>query len=200
MLVCIDESGSIGSGGGRYFVITAVLIDNPKRVKNLVRHFCSRKGIQEIKGSQLHFPERQELLNKLNSKNDYAVVYIVLDKQHFKRKDMLGQNVLFNYLAGHICEYILKNDREYTLCFDNRTVKTDSKYSLSDYLKAKTLEWDVAANFDAHFCESKSHRGIQIADLISNTIFQSYATNKKHFYKQLKIVKSIRFPYQHFGK
>ena len=86
------------------------------------------------------------------------------------------------------------------LCFDNRTVKTTSKYALPEYLMTKCLEWDVTIQVNSCFYESHQHRGIQIADLLSSTIFQSYKNETKHFYNQLKIKKSIKFPYQHFGK
>lgn len=200
-MICIDESGNSGPGGGRYFVIAAVEADNPKRLKNLVKHFCAQHKVDEIKGGLLKVPDRQELLNSLNSVQDYKISYLVLDKAHFQRKDMLGQNVLFNYLASFVCEDIFKRATEdIVLCFDNRTVKTSSKYSLPDYLKIRSIEWNVPYKINTCFYESHSHRGIQIVDLVANTIFQSYRYGNQHFYKQLNIIKSIKFPYQQFGK
>lgn len=200
-MICIDESGNSGQGGGRYFVIAAIQADNPKRLKNIAKRFCVNCGMKEIKGSLLKFPERQALLNSLNRVQDYRVSYLVLDKHHFYRKDMFGQNVLFNYLASFVCEDLLKQSQsDVTLCFDNRTVRTASKYSLPDYLKTKLLEWNIMNNIEVCFYESHSHRGIQIADLVANTIFQRYTYGKDHFYKQLNIRKSIKFPYQQFGK
>lgn len=200
-MICIDESGNSGYGGGRYFVVAAIKFGNPNRIKNLVKHFCARHKIKEIKGSLLKLPERQLLINSLNYADDYKVWYLVLDKTHFQRKDMFGQNVLFNYLSSFVCEEIFKQATgDITLCFDSRTVKTGSKYSLPDYLRAKSIEWNVPHKISVHFPESQSHRGIQMADLIANTIFRSYRDNKLHFYNQLKIAKSIKFPYQQFGK
>jgi len=200
-MICIDESGDSGDKGGRYFVIAAVESSNPKRLKNLVKHFCAQKKIKEIKGSLLEVPERQALLNSLNYADDYQVSYLILDKKHFQRKDILGQNVLFNYLASFVCEDIFRRaTSEITLCFDNRTVRTTSKYSLPDYLKAKSIEWNVVHNINVHFPESHDHTGIQITDLIANTIYRSYKYNQPHFYKQISILKSIKFPYQQFGK
>lgn len=199
-MICFDESGNSGYGGGRYFVIVAVEADNPNRLKNLAKRFCARKGLPEIKGSELKFPDRQALINTLTHIQDYRVSYLVLDKEHYQRKDMLGQNVLFNYLASFVCEDIFRNaSSDIELCFDNRTVKTGSKYSLPDYLKAKSIEWNIPHKIGVSFHESHCHRGIQIADLVANTIFQKYRYGNEHFYKQLNVVKSIKFPYQHFG-
>lgn len=200
-MICIDESGDTGKNGGRYFVIAAIEMSNPKRLKNIVRKFCIKRGLTEIKGTFLRVPERQELINKLNRIDDYSITYLVLDKENFKRKDMLGQNILFNYLSSFVFQDIFKktDKQEICLCFDNRTVKTSSKFSLPDYLMTKTIEWNIEKDIKFNFCEPKSHRGIQVADLVANTIFQHYRYNQDHFYKQLKIRKSIKFPYQQFG-
>ena len=200
-MICIDEAGNTGTGGGRYFVIAAIEASNPSRLKNIVKHYCATTGSTEIKGTLLKVPERQDLINKLNSVKDYQISYIVLDKTHFQRKDMLGQNVLFNYLSTFVLEDIFKRATgDITLCFDNRTVKTTSKHSLPDYLKIKSIEWNVTKRIDVCFYESNQHRGIQIADLIANTLFQKYKYNTEHFYSQLNIKKSVKFPYLHFGK
>lgn len=199
-MIYVDESGNSGYAGGRYFVIAAIETDNPNRLKNFAKRFCARRGLIEIKSSELKFPERQVLINTLTHIQDYKIHYLVLDKKHYQRKDMLGQNVLFNYLASFVCENIFKSaSSDIELCFDNRTVKTGSKYSLPDYLKAKSIEWNVPYKINVTFHESHCHRGIQVADLVANTIFQRYRYGNEHFYKQLNIIKSIKFPYQQFG-
>lgn len=200
-MICFDESGSLGKGCGRYFVIAALETTNPKRLKNIVQRFTLKHSLPEIKGTELSVPLRQELLNSLNEQDDYALSYIILDKTHFHRKDMLGKNILFNYLSQFVCEDIFKESTaDIHLCFDNRTVKTTSKHALPEYLATKCIEWDVEQQLQVQFFESHQHRLIQIADLLSNTIFQSYKHNNKHFYNQVNVKKSIKFPYQQFGQ
>jgi len=200
-MVCFDESGNLGGGRGRYFVIVALQTTNPKRLKNIVQRFTLKQSLSEIKGTELSVTQRQDLINELNQKNDYEVSYIILDKVHFQRKDLLGKNILFNYLSAFVCEDIFKASTEnILLCFDNRTVKTTSKHALPEYLGTKCIEWDVKNQLNVQFYESQNHRLIQIADLLSNTIYQSYNNSTKHFYNQINIKKSIKFPYQHFGQ
>ncbi len=200
-MICVDESGNLGAKGYRYFVIVALESSNPNRLKNIVKKYNKKHSCDEIKGSLLSVPQRQELINSLNTKDDYSVSYIILDKAHFQRKDILGKNILFNYLTSFLFEDIFKNSaNDILLCFDNRTVKTTSKHALPEYLMTKCIEWDVRIQVNTCFYESQQHRGIQIADLLSSTIFQSYKNGTKHFYSQLKIKKSIKFPYQQFGK
>lgn len=200
-MICIDESGDLGRGG-RFFVIASVQMDNSKRLKNLVKNFCTENSVSEIKGSLLTVPERQSLINGLNYKRDYHISYLVFDKKNFHRKDILGKNILFNYLSSFLFEKICRshNSNEIDICFDNRTVKTKAKHALPEYLKTKMLEWDIEKDVNISFSESHSHKGIQIADLIANTIFQRYKNNKRHFYNQLNIKESIKFPYKTFGQ
>jgi len=200
-MICFDESGNLGAGRGRYFVIAALETSNPKRLKNIVQRFTLKYSLPEIKGTELSVPQRQELLNSLNAAQDYEVSYIILDKVHFQRKDILGKNILFNYLSSFVCEDIFRGSTgNILLCFDNRTVKTTSKHALPEYLATKCIEWDVRNQLQVLFYESHQHRLIQIADLLSNTIYQCYNNQTNHFYNQINIKKTIKFPYQQFGQ
>lgn len=114
-MICIDESGNLGSGG-RYFVISAIESENPKRLKNIAKRFCADLGVDEIKGTLLRFPQRQGLINKLSSKDDYDISYLVFDKNNFRRTDMLGRNVLFNYLVSFVCESIFNEASGILFC------------------------------------------------------------------------------------
>ncbi len=199
----IDESGNLGRGGGRFFVITAVRYLDDKRIKNFVKRYKSKKQIPEIKGQRINFNDRQDLINKLNSKNDYLISYIVLDKKNLNNHKLFeDNNILFNYLCSFLFKKILKNNEEDVhLCFDNRTVKVKSGNSLLDYLKIKAYtKWNYLGNLSVSYWDSKSNNCIQMSDLISNTIFRRYSNNKIHFYNQINIAEKIRFPHNNFGK
>ena len=199
-MIFIDESGDLGCNGSRYFVIAAVEIDRPKRLKNLAKHFCASRGIDEIKGTNLRFPERQMLINGVSRQNDYKVHYLVLDKQGMLNKHPFGQNIIFNYLTALVCESIIKNaSGEIRFCFDNREVRTDSKQSLPDYLKAKAIEWHITQNINVSFHNSCENRGVQIADLVANTIFRKYERGKDDLYNMLNIKKSTKIVFHSSG-
>lgn len=198
-MICIDESGNLGRKG-RYFIIAVLESSNKKRIKNIARRFLAKNGFDEIKGTLLTFTQREKILNSLNNADDYKVSYLVLDKNNLRRKELLGSNILFSYLCSYVLKKtIIQNNDEKKICFDNRTVRTESKHSLPDYLKLKALEWETDNKVDVEFFESESHYGIQIADVIANTIYRKYKKNKNHFYNQINIENSVKFPYKTFG-
>lgn len=92
----IDESGDLGSKG-RYFVITLLASQKNKRISNFMRKFCAKNSLQEVKASQLSFPQKQFIFNKLCSANDYTISYIVADKFNIDNKKILeDKNLCYN--------------------------------------------------------------------------------------------------------
>lgn len=202
MEIHIDESGNLGTSG-RYFVIAMIQLLNKKRIKNFIRNYNKEKDIVEAKGQVMTIEDRQNLLNKLSSRDDYFISYIVLDKTKVTHKKLFeDKNILFNYLCSFLFRKTIKNCTEdISLYFDNRTVKVKSGNSLKDYLKIKAYtEWNFSNELNVFYLDSKTNYGIQMVDIISNTIFRKYMNGKDHFYNRLKISESIRFPQNNFGQ
>lgn len=198
----IDESGDLGPNKG-YFVITMVKFLNKKRIKNLLKRYNLKKGLEEAKGQVMDFSDRQSLLNKLSSKDDHFISYIVLDKKNLAHKKLFeDNNILFNFLCSFLFRRTIKNcPDDVNIIFDNRTVKVESGNSLKDYIKIKAYtEWNFSNDLNTIYVDSKSNYCIQMVDIISNTIFRKYTHGKEHFYKILKISESIRFPQNTFSK
>jgi len=202
MEIFIDESGNLGKKG-RYFVITMVHLLKKKRIKNFLRNYAIKKGVGEVKGDVMEFSDRQSLLQKLSSKDDYFVSYIVLDKKNLANKKLFeDKNILFNYLCKFLFKKTIKNCQEdVTLYFDNRTVKVRSGNSLMDYLRTEAYTtWNFQKNLNVVYCDSKTNYCIQMIDIISNTIYRKYTNGHEHFYNMLNINESIRFPQATFNK
>lgn len=198
----VDESGNLGKKD-RFFVIVSVHFLNKKRIKNFLKRYTQKRNIAEAKGQVMNFKDRQYLLKKLSTKDDHFISYIVLDKQNLtKRKLFDDKNILFNYLCSFLFRRTIKNCQEsISISFDNRTVKVASGNSLKEYLKIKAYaEWNFLNNLNIYHFDSKSNYCIQMADIISNTIFRKYNNEKDHFYNLLKIRESIRFPQNTFGE
>jgi len=202
MEIYIDESGNLGKSN-RYFVIAMVKFLNKKRIKNFLRKYTKKLKIGEAKGQIMPFADRQLLLNKLASKDDHFISYIVLDKNKVINSKLFeDKNILFNYLCSFLFKRTVKNcDQDITLYFDNRTVKVESGNSLKDYLKIKAYtSWNFQHELNTEYQDSKSNYCIQMVDIISNTIYRKYTNEKDHFYNKLKISESIKFPHNTFGQ
>jgi hypothetical protein len=204
MQIYLDESGNLGKKG-RYFVIACLLPPTTNRIKNLVKRSRIAYGINEpldeLKGKDLAFEQRQHFLNRLTSFDDFRFSYIIVDKQYFKPE--LPDAIRFNYLTGLLVEPIIKqaNENIEIIC-DNRNIAVRSGNSLKDYLRIKAAwDWKSNHNIDLYYADSKTCNHLQCIDVISNTIYGNYALHHSHCYNIICSHKKhgIRFPYQKFG-
>lgn len=217
----IDESGNLGTGMGRYFLICALEVDLTlknaisKRAGRVICRFKQKNDIPkitELKGSRLKDDDRLELLDKILFKG-IKVRYIVLD---LKQTTMLlaksdDKNACFNYLIQLIVKRIVeeyKDVEKINLYLDNRSVKIGNRLSLKPYLYNKlVLEQLETKNnvkrieFDINYFESESYYLIQWADIVANSLYKKYNSNNEKFYAKIKpyIVYESRFPSKKFG-
>ena len=218
----IDESGNLGTGSGRYFLICALEIDNDlkstisKRAGRIICRFKENNNINkatELKGTKLNDISRNELIDKILYKG-VKVRYIVLD---IKQTTMLlkkadDKNACFNYLIQLIVKKVLyeyPDIKKVNLYLDNRSVKIGNRLSLKPYLYNKLVleQLETKANvqrieFSINYLESESCYLIQWADIIANSLYKKYESNNELFYKKIKpyIIFESKFPSKKFGK
>lgn len=218
----IDESGNLGSGMGRYFLICALEIDKKnakaisKRAGRVINRYKINKGINktsELKGWSLKANDRLCLINSIIFKN-VKIRYVVLDKNNttmiLKKSD--DKNACYNYLIQLIVKNIIKDYKdikEININMDNRTVKIGNRLFLKPYLYNKLVIEQLekkknikSISFNINYYESNNNYLIQWADIISNSLYKKYNSNDETFYKVLKkkIVYQSKFPSKRFGK
>lgn len=218
----IDESGNLGTGMGRYFLICALEVDCDmklsisKRAGRIICRFKQKNNIPkttELKGFRLTKEKRNELLDKILYKGIKAR-YIVLD---LKQTTMLlakpdDKNACFNYLIQLITKKIIQenpNIEKISLYLDNRSVKIGNRLSLKPYLYNKLVLEQLESKstvkrieIETNYLESESCYLIQWADIVANSLYKKYNSSEEIFYKKIKpyIVFESRFPSKNFGK
>ena len=218
----IDESGNLGTGMGRYFLICALEVDSKikssivKRAGRVICRFKEKNNIPkttELKGFGLNEEKRNELLDKILYRG-IKVRYIVLDLNQttmlLKKAD--DKNECFNYLIQLIVKQIITefpNIEKINLFLDNRSVKIGNRLSLKPYLYNKlVLEQLETKNnikrieFNITYLESESCYLIQWADIVANSLYKKYNSNIESFYDKIKpyIIFESKFPIKQFGK
>lgn len=218
----IDESGNLGHGEGRYFLICALDILEEKkktitrRAGRVIEKYKQNRNIhksKEIKGWQLKEEGRKELISKILD-HDVKVRYIVLDKLYttilLQKAD--DKNACYNYLIQLLVKRIIEINEDLetiNLYLDNRSVKVGNRLSLKPYLYNKLVleqleeKIDVKRiEFNINYLESKTCYLIEWADIISNSLYKKYNRNEFQFYYQIKpyIIYENKFPTKNFGK
>jgi hypothetical protein len=207
MQIYIDESGNLGKKT-RFFVLASLIPNKPKRIKNIIKRSCVKFGsgdsiLDEIKASCLSFPEKQNILMKLNKKDDFTCSYIVADKKYIIPEILQDKNICYNYLAYHLLRPIIRGvDDDIQVILDNHTIKVSSINSLSDYIKIEAYtKWGFKKNITFEYHDSKEYKNLQAIDVIANTIYGRYNYNAQHLYNLLntKFIHCIKFPYKKFN-
>lgn len=204
MQIYLDESGNLGEQG-KYFVIACLIPPQSNRLKNLVKRcrvsFGDGQPLDELKGFNLTFEQRQYFLNRLVAAKDFGFAYIVADKRHLRPG--LADAVCYNYLTGHLLKPIIKraNENVEIIC-DNRNIAVASGNSLKEYLQIKAaFEWGCGHIVTLRYLDSSECNHLQCVDVISNTVYGHYALDKSHCYRIIESQRlhGIHFPYQKFG-
>lgn len=199
--VFVDESGDMGTKE-RYFVIAMLVPQKSKRIANFMKNFCIKNNLEEVKASQLSFPQKQEIFSRLTSANDYTISYIVADKNNVDNKKLFeDKNLFYNYLFSYLIKKTIKSANEdICILLDNHSTKVKSINSLCDYIKIKAFtQWNYQNDLHISYVDSKNSKTVQAADVIANAIYAHYIYNKDHFYNMLTISESIKFPQSKFN-
>ena len=207
----IDESGSIHPTSeklNRYFIIGIVIPKDLKRLKRVYKTFI-RKNINdlknldtdgkmfnkdghfvELKGSSMDKKMKLSFMKFFCQNNLFEVRYIILDNNVLEKRFIKNKARTFNYLIKIFLINSIKKkyieDNQIYLQIDERNVKTDSKFSLEDYLNQELLLNDnLIENVQVQYFDSSQNCFIQIADVFSNIMYSNLIT-KGSYEKELE--------------
>lgn len=212
----VDESGNLGRGG-KYFVLAAIVYNNQngkKRIKRLIRKeqqlVAKEKHvaeIAEIKSYSLSFEQRQRILNKIVSRADVDIYYLVVYKNNVT---LLNQerpkNLVYNYFAKLLTDMIFaKYNDDFEIIFDQRSTCVKSMNSLPDYITISAYLHH--ANIDKNKTvsvvqrDSKTLNNLQAADVIAGTVYHAYTYGHTHFLETMRprIINMDEFPRGNFN-
>lgn len=214
----IDESGSIHPTSeklNRYFIIGIVIPKDSKQLKKVYKTFI-RKNIDELKrldtdnkmfdkngkfvelkGSSMNKVMKLNFIEFFCKNNLFEVRYIILDNNLLEERFIKNKARTFNYLLKiFLINSINKKyieDKQIFLQIDERNVKTDSKYSLEDYLNQELLLNDnLIETVQVQYFDSSQNCFIQIADVFSNIMYSNLIT-KGGYQKELEQLQQDKY-------
>lgn len=175
MHVFCDESGGTGRDDSLFLTAAAPLsADEAARVMKKFRKATGMRG--EIKGSRLTFKQRNLFFDLLNSSTDAPIGVAYCD----------GHSPLGNWALGSIKEQDLWAELliESVLLIGKGnfiTVSADRRYHgsqahrLRDHIGTSIANIVGANRVQVQFVDSENSNGIQIADIVANTVYRILA-------------------------
>ena len=184
--IYIDESGDLGEGysGSKYFVIAAIIVDNPKNINRIIKWAKNKYNPivgrdLEIKGNKTNRNVIKKILKKINNV-DYEVFAIYLDKQNlYTIPYFYNHNSLYDTLASKLAEKIIINSPT-DIIVDKSKSKQEEILNFNEKFSSSLNNTNNFLININHF-NSLNYKGLQIADLIAWSIFQSLEHDNSEF-------------------
>ena len=146
---------------------------NLKKLKNI--------GLDsEIKSYDMIETEKIKIFNKIQDINTFHGCVKVFDKKYM-RKEIIDSNIFFNYAVKVLIQDCILPELnlqentepiEFIISIDNRNIRVGELNNLETYLKTEFCIYED--DFSIKYYDSKTNYGIQLADLIVNTFYNSY--------------------------
>ncbi|MBQ6099845.1 MAG: DUF3800 domain-containing protein [Methanobrevibacter sp.] len=181
--IYIDESGELAKQTD-YFVFGAIITNAPKEIDNLIKktrkNYKKQLGnISEIKGYTTDDYILKKILKKLNN-TDCRVVGIILDKKNiYKVRHSYDYNILYDTLASKLAQEISINNST-SIIVDKCKNK---KEEINNFNKQFTSNLNNSKNHsvDIKHANSIHYSGLQMADIMAWSIFQSVERDNSEF-------------------
>ena len=195
--IFIDESGDLGGkkSSSNYFVMAGIKVDDYKKLDRIIRKTrnSTKKNIisNEIKGNNLPKYIKIKILKKLNNIN-YEIFIIVFEKRNrHKISSGYDNKELYDVLASELAKLICIDDP--TFIFIDKSKNKQEEITRFNKKFLKNLNNLKNYPVSLMHVDSVNYKGLQVADLISWSIFQNVEKNDTEFTdliknKRLKIV------------
>lgn len=188
--IFIDESGDLGfkDSSSNYFILVAIEVSNPKKLDNLVKNTYRKYKRRIYKSNELKATKtpndiNKDVISKLD-KVDYNVFAIVFEKSKIHKFDFQkDKNILFDILASKLANLIDINDKTIVIVDKNKNQSQIKNFNKSFNNHLKNSEGYPISFIHAN---SINYKGLQIADLLSWSIYQKYENKNDEFEKLIK--------------
>ncbi len=203
IFVYLDESGSIHKNSKtKYFAVGGYISFEKNKNKIVSKYKKNNKIIKiennydlekEVKSYEMTKKQKINIFKDIQEIDKFYGCVKVFVKSYMK-KEIYESNIFFNYAVKLVFKDciipILNNIKEtvnFIVSVDNRNIRVGDLNNLENYLNTEFCLNNY--NFKIKYYDSATNYGIQLADLIVNTFYNSY--------KDINIVNDVINNIQH---
>lgn len=188
--IYIDESGDLGSDSD-YLIMAAIIVDNNAkldRIINKVRRTNKKQlgNFNEIKGTETKPYIKKKILKNLNKINYQAIVIVFNKKNKYKINYNHNNNLLYNLIASKLAKELFITNKT-SIIIDKSKNKEKQRQEFNN-LFVPNLNNHKNNLITIKHEDSIKHKGLQIADLISWSVYQKIEHNNNEY---LDLIKNI---------
>lgn len=186
--VYIDESGELAKQS-KYFVFGSIMTNNLKVLDNVInktrrKYKKQLRNYSEIKGYKTDNYIIKKILSKLNNTQYKAISVYINKKNLYKIHNNYDYNILYDKIASRFAEEIPITNPTSIIIDKNRN-KNNIINNLNNLFKSHL---NNPKNYPIQMQHSNSinYKGLQIADLISWSVFQYVEHDNREFIDLIK--------------
>jgi len=200
--IFMDESGDLGfnftkAKTSKYFVITFVFTKDKVILERIVKKVFKGFSKGEVKNHNgvLHaYKEspktKQKLLTIFHEKKMADIIVIYLNKSKVYTKLQNEKHVLYNYvtniLLDRVCtKKLIPTDKKIKIIASRRETNRFLNDNFKSYLKDQVKN-NHKLDIDIEIKSTFAEKGLQIADMISWSVFRKYEHGDSSYYNLIK--------------
>lgn len=193
--IYIDESGDLGSDSD-YLIVAAIIVEDSAKLDRIINKIrrANKKQLgnsNEIKGTETKPHIKKKILKRLN-KIDYQVIAIVFDKKNkYKINYGCNNNLLYNIVVSKLAEELPITNKT-SIIIDKSKNKEKFRQEFNS-LFLPSLNNPKNHSITIEHEDSVNIKGLQIADVISWSVYQSIEHENNEYVDLIKniIVKRV---------
>ncbi len=189
--IYIDESGDLGQFGSKYFVVAAIIVDDPLELKRIIKKLRQRKlkkkikDLPEIKANKASHREREYVLTRLNGAK-CTLFAIAVEKNKIKSRLFSFKDKLYNYLCGILIKKLSLDCQELKITIDKKYTNTLIQKDFNNYISSKiSAKYPAMKVFIIHEDSSKSNE-LQVVDFLVWSISRKFNTGDDTYFAIIK--------------
>jgi len=177
--VFVDESGDLGKYGSKYFIVAAIVVNNPKHLSRIIKKIRNRKlkkklkELRELKATKTNDHIRKAVLKKV-SETDCEIFAIVVEKKKIMPRLYDAQNRLYNYLIAILLKQIEKTSGKLEIVVDRKHTNTLIRRNFNSYIEYKINQVHPDLEISVRHLESHSRNELQVIDFVTWSIFRKF--------------------------
>jgi len=189
--VYIDESGDLGLHGSKFFVIAAIVTDNPLILRKIIKKLRQRKlkkkikQLPEIKANNSNRIIREYVLKKIRDSNS-KIFAVVVDKSKILAKLYEVKDKLYNYLCGILIDKIIPPKHKIMITIDKKHTNTLVRKDFNQYIQKKIKTKNSDLKIKIFHKPSYSSNELQVTDFVAWSINRKFSFNDNYYYNIIK--------------
>ena len=189
MYVFIDESGDLGRFGTNYFVVAGVVVDDPVKLKRVIKKARQRKlkkkirELPELKANKTNKVVRNYILSKIASA-DVKIFAIVVDKSKIMPHLYEVKDRLYNYIFGILINELASDEySSMRIIVDKKHTNTLIRENFNDYIQWKIRSRHPNISVEIKHLDSQSTPELQAVDFIAWAILRKFNVGDDEYYR-----------------